>query len=78
MPLPFSPPNHASKEGLRVTRASESLIYFFPHPTPSLHEMFKEVSSSSQAHSQGDRHPWVQIKDPESWLSVVCLSPQAS
>lgn len=44
MPLPFSPPNHASKEGLRVTQASESLIYFFPHPIPSLHEMFKEVS----------------------------------
>lgn len=39
MPLPFSPPNHASKgvEGdpsIRIT-------YLFPHPIPSLHEMFK-------------------------------------
>lgn len=43
------PTNHASKEGLRVTQASESLIYFFLHPIPSLHEMFKEVSGLSQA-----------------------------
>lgn len=44
MTLPSSLPNRASKEGLRVTQESESLIYFFPHPIPSLHEMIEEVS----------------------------------
>lgn len=37
------PTHRASKEGLRVNHVSESLIYFFLHPIPSLHDVFREV-----------------------------------